>query len=236
MQMRAGNMLLLGPQVRRSTDPRPDHPAEGSVKPRSPHSARQRRRRSRRPSQRGGDCRAGCRRRSRARRHAGEPRRPAACAWKPEGSGGRIHYGGAAQSEVHSAQLALGNFYQHVGKHEAAEEAFKRALALAPEDIRTNRALAAFYISAGKPQNAERYLRAIAERTNDPASWSDLADYYTQQRRDADAIRILGDLSTNPKYYAGARRRIAVIAHAAGRRSEAHAILSELRQAKSGRR
>ena len=127
-----------------------------------------------------------------------------------------------------AAQLALGNFYQHVGKEEAAEEAFQRALVLAPEDIRTNRALAAFYVSTGKPQNAERYLRAIAERTNDPASWSDLADYYTQQRRDADAIRILETISTNPKYYAGARRRIAVIAHAAGRRSEAHTILSEL--------
>ena len=127
-----------------------------------------------------------------------------------------------------TAQLALGNFYQHVGKQEAAEEAFQRALVLAPEDIRTNRALAAFYVSADKPQNAERYLRAIAERTNDPASWSDLADYYTQQRRDADAIRILETISTNPKYYAGARRRIAVITHAAGKRSEAHAILSEL--------
>ena len=127
-----------------------------------------------------------------------------------------------------TAHLALGNFYQHVGRQEAAEEALQRALVLAPEDIRTNRALAAFYISAGKPQNAERYLRAIAEQTNDPASWSDLADYYTQQRRDGDAIRILETISSNPKYYAGARRRIAVIAYAAGRRSEAHAILSEL--------
>ena len=88
--------------------------------------------------------------------------------------------------------------------------------------------MAAFYVSTGRPQNAERYLRAIAERTNDPASWSDLADYYTHQRRDADAIRILETISSNPKYYAGARRRIAVIAYAAGRRSEAHAILSEL--------
>ena len=51
--------------------------------------------------------------------------------------------------------------------------------------------LPAFYVSTGRPEEAERYVRDIAERTNDPASWSDLADYYTQQRRDADAIRIL---------------------------------------------
>ena len=127
-----------------------------------------------------------------------------------------------------SAHFALGNFYQHLGKNEAAEQAFQRALALGPDDVRTNRTLAAFYVSIGKPQDAERYLRNIAVKTNDPASWSDLADYYTQQRRDADAIRILETLSSNPKYDAGARRRIALISHAGGRRSEAHAILSEL--------
>ena len=127
-----------------------------------------------------------------------------------------------------SAELALGNFYQHVGKDEAAEAAFRRALVLDPDEVRTNRALAAFYMSTGKFPSAERYLVSIAEKTKDPASWSDLADYYTQQRRDADAIRILETLSSNPKYYAGARRRIAVMAHAAGRRAEAHTILLDL--------
>ena len=127
-----------------------------------------------------------------------------------------------------SAQLALANFNQHVGNLEAAQAAFERALALAPEDVRTNRALAAFYLSTGRPQEAERYLRSIAERTNDPASWSDLADYYAQQRRDADAIRLLETLANDPKHYVGARRRIAVILHSAGKVSEAHAILLEL--------
>ena len=127
-----------------------------------------------------------------------------------------------------SAHLALANFYQHVGNLEAAEDTFKRALALAPDDIRTNRALAAFYVSTGRPEEAERYLRNIAEKTKDPASWSDVADYYTQQRRDRDAIRILETLANDPKHYASARRRIAVIAHSAGRVSEAYGILSDL--------
>ena len=65
------------------------------------------------------------------------------------------------------------------------------------------------------------------ERTT-PASWRDLADYYAQQHRDADAIRILEKLSKDPNHGASALRRIAVIAHSAGRQSEAHAILSDL--------
>lgn len=127
-----------------------------------------------------------------------------------------------------SAQLALANFYQHIGNLESAQAAFTRALALDPSDVRANRALAAFLIAVGKPQDAERYLRTIAERTNDSASWSDLADYYTQQHRDADALGILEKLSTDPKHQASARRRIAVIFHGAGKRAEAHAILSEM--------
>ncbi|MEO5741814.1 MAG: tetratricopeptide repeat protein [Vicinamibacterales bacterium] len=127
-----------------------------------------------------------------------------------------------------SAHLALANFYHHIGNFKAAEDAFTRALAIAPDDVRTNRALASFQVSVGKPQEAERYLRSIAEKTNEPASWSDLADYYTQQRRDSDAVVILEKLSNDPKQYASARRRIAVIAHSAGRRPEADAILSDL--------
>ena len=127
-----------------------------------------------------------------------------------------------------SAHLALANFYQHVGNFKAAEDTFKNALALAPDDIRTNRALATFYVSTGKPEEAERHLRNIVEKTKDPASWSDLADYYTRERRDADAIRILETLANDPKHYAGARRRIAVIAHSAGRGTEAYDILSDL--------
>ena len=69
---------------------------------------------------------------------------------------------------------------------------------------------------------------ASPKRTNDPASWIDLADYYAQQHRDADAIRILEKLSNDPNHGASARRRIAVIAHSAGRQSEAHAILADL--------
>lgn len=127
-----------------------------------------------------------------------------------------------------SARLALANFYQHVGNLDAAEDQFKRALALDPADARTNRALAAFYVSAGKPDEAERYVRAIAERTKDPASWMDLADFYAQQQRNEDAIRILETVANDPKQYAGARRRIAVIAHQSGKGAEAYEILSDL--------
>ena len=127
-----------------------------------------------------------------------------------------------------SAHLALANFYQAVGKVDLAEESLQRALALAPQDIRTNRALAAFYIGSGKPAQAEGYLRGIAERSNEPSSWSDLADYYAQQGRDKDAVAILDKLAADPKQFASARRRAAVIAHTAGRKSEAHEILSDL--------
>ena len=67
-----------------------------------------------------------------------------------------------------SAHLALANFYHHQRSLAAAEDSFKRALALAPDDIRTNRAFAGFLISVGRPEGAEFYLRSIAEKTTGP--------------------------------------------------------------------
>ena len=108
-----------------------------------------------------------------------------------------------------AAHMAMANFHQHIGNFDAAEDAFKRALALAPDDVRANRAVAAFYVSTGRPQEAERYVRHIAERTNDLASWSDLADYtHSAARRGCGSDS--RKLSSDPKHGAGCPRRIAV--------------------------
>ena len=127
-----------------------------------------------------------------------------------------------------SANLALGNFYYASGRFEPAEAAFKRAAALAPHDVRTNRAVAGFYLGSGRPNEAARYLLSIAERTDDPSSWFDLADFYVQQRRTPDATRILEKLAANSAHGANARRRLAVIAHGEGRRAEAFSMLDNL--------
>jgi tetratricopeptide (TPR) repeat protein len=127
-----------------------------------------------------------------------------------------------------SANLALANFYYAAGRFEPAEAAFKRAAALAPNDVRTNRAVAGFYLGSGRPNEAAQYLLNVAERSGDPSSWFDLADFYVQQRRTQDAMRILGRLAGDPAQHANARRRMALIAHGDGRRAEAFSILDDL--------
>jgi putative PEP-CTERM system TPR-repeat lipoprotein len=129
-----------------------------------------------------------------------------------------------------SGWLAQGNFLRAVGELDRAEASFKRAVEVAPAHPRANRVLAAYYLDTNRPDRAEPFLRFVAESQKDDGSWMDLADFYLSAKRFDDARQVLkGLLDRKPSFEA--RSRMALVAHAEGKVDEAHGILNDILKA-----
>jgi putative PEP-CTERM system TPR-repeat lipoprotein len=126
-----------------------------------------------------------------------------------------------------SAWLAQGNFFRAVGELDRAEASFKRAVDIAPAHPRANRVLAAHYLDTNRPDRAEPFLRVVAESQNDDGSWMDLADFYLSTKRFEEARRVLTRVLERKNSFE-ARSRLALVAHADGKVDEAHRILDEI--------
>ncbi len=125
------------------------------------------------------------------------------------------------------ARIALASFYWLRRRTAEAEQALKAALEIDPTSALVNRALAAFFIQTGRPADAEGYLKRLADR-GDSQSRLALADYYTSMRRWADATAILTVLEGDKSHALAASLRLATIAYADRRTTEAHRIVDDL--------
>jgi tetratricopeptide (TPR) repeat protein len=123
------------------------------------------------------------------------------------------------------ARLSLANFYRATGKLEDSEREFQQAVSLDPTNFQANRAIASFYVETNLRSRAEPHLRRIAEKLNDASSWLELADLLVADGRAAEALRALGNVSTDS---AVVKIRIASVTHASGRIVEAHKMLADL--------
>lgn len=124
-----------------------------------------------------------------------------------------------------AVRTGLASFYQQTGKTSQAEAVLKAALALAPRDADANRQLASVYISQNRAREAEGPLKVVAEVSKDVASRVTLADYYLSSTRPQDAIPVLDALESDPKGFAAAKTRRAVVLWGQGEKANAHAAV-----------
>lgn len=123
--------------------------------------------------------------------------------------------------------LALARFYLTTGRSSDAEQWLKRARELAPADAQVNRTLAALYISSGRMGEAEEPLKVYAEASPSAVGRLTLADYYFQQKRLADARRVLQPFTTDRDFAGQVLSRLAVVEMAEGHEKEAFDLLKE---------
>jgi tetratricopeptide (TPR) repeat protein len=135
----------------------------------------------------------------------------------------RAAYLKAVEVEPNSvnARLALASFHGSVGELVEAEASLKKALEIAPKHPLANRMAAVFYTLAGKSAAAEPYLKTLAE-SGTPGAALQLADYYIQSARFADARTVLDRLAKDPMSANDAETRLAAIAYAQGDHKRAH--------------
>jgi putative PEP-CTERM system TPR-repeat lipoprotein len=124
--------------------------------------------------------------------------------------------------------MALSNFYRSAGRLADAEKQLRIAYEFAPKDVKLNRALGSLLIEANRAPEAEQYIKTSAALDEDVQSRIALADYYLQTQRHADAVRVLDELTKNPKTFALAKIRTAIVQIGAGDRKKAFATVEEI--------
>jgi tetratricopeptide (TPR) repeat protein len=127
---------------------------------------------------------------------------------------------GSAESYV-----GLGNFYRVIAQEVDAEKALKRALDVDPKNVPAHEAIASLYVEWGKAAQAEPYLKSLVSLSPTTEARLALADFYSSVGRQDDAIKTLQDMSADPKQFATAQTRIALIEYEAGRRQHALEIV-----------
>ncbi|MBE3064896.1 MAG: tetratricopeptide repeat protein [Spirochaetes bacterium] len=120
------------------------------------------------------------------------------------------------------AHLALANVCWSLARHADTEAALLDAHRLDPSGDLPNRALATFYISAHRPAEAERHLKALVDATGDAQARLSLADYYALNNRHSEALAILESLATKADTSSVANVRIASIEYADNNVGDAH--------------
>jgi tetratricopeptide (TPR) repeat protein len=126
------------------------------------------------------------------------------------------------------AQLALGNYYWTAGRQADTERAFRAALEIDPNHEVANRAMAVLAMATGRADQAEQYLRRVADHTKDINALYALTDYYLLTGRTGDAIARLEPLTAAGAKAPGAAPRLARAHAVAGARSKARAIVDEI--------
>jgi len=118
--------------------------------------------------------------------------------------------------------LALGSFYWATSRLAEAEPELTRALKAEPDNVLALRSVATFYLATSRRDHAEPYLRRVYEITKSEPAALALADFYTLQKRDADARGLLEPLTKDPKTSGSASMRLAIMDRVAGHGPEAY--------------
>jgi predicted Zn-dependent protease len=104
----------------------------------------------------------------------------------------------------------------------------KRALALEPRNPKVNDALAWLNMEAGRPAQAEQYLKTLVDISKDERSQYALSAFYVSVGRPDDALKTLEQVAKQPGQYATATIKIAVLYYANGRKGRAEQIIDEV--------
>ena len=131
----------------------------------------------------------------------------------------------ASAPESVGAHVALANFYVIVGRSDDAERVANTALKLDASHVAANQLLASIYLASGRSAAAEPLLQKAASVANDVRTKLALADYYIGEKRTDEALALLGKLAGEPRAFASAVGRIALIQLAAGRSADATVTL-----------
>jgi len=110
----------------------------------------------------------------------------------------------AEDPEIMDAFLTLGNWLNKANRHPEAIEAYKRALALKPDDEVAMLNLANAYRTRGKTDDAlaalEIFKGALKVNPRNPQAWYQLASVYLDMGRETDAAQTFRQaLASNPK-------------------------------------
>jgi tetratricopeptide (TPR) repeat protein len=125
-------------------------------------------------------------------------------------------------------RLAIANYYWAAARRTDAQEALAEALRIDPKHVAANRAMAMLKLVNGKPVEAEPFLKAVVDNSEDIGPRLTLADYYVAQKRAPEATPILEELAKRPGAFAAATARLAGIADAQGDRQKAHQVLDSV--------
>lgn len=125
------------------------------------------------------------------------------------------------------AQLAFANFLWIVGRADESEPLLKKVAAENPTHWLVNGAIGRLYLRAGRPAEAEKYLKA-AEAIGDRDARFALADAYFALNRSAEALSILNELAADNDAGGNATLRAADIERHLGRRDAAQQRLDAL--------
>jgi tetratricopeptide (TPR) repeat protein len=126
------------------------------------------------------------------------------------------------------AYLNLANFYRAVHKPKEAEATFQRALEVEPRNVKVYDGLASLYMETGRQTLAEPFFKTLVEISPDERARIALSGYYVSVGRYPDAFKTLEDLATNPKHFATAKIRIAMLHYATAKRARAHQVIDEV--------
>ncbi len=126
------------------------------------------------------------------------------------------------------AYLNLANFYRAVHKPKEAEATFKRALEVEPRNVKVYDGLASLFMETGQQTLAEPFFKTLVEISPDERARIALSAYYVSVGRYPDAFKTLEDLATNPKHFAAAKIRIAMLHYATAQRALAHQVIDEV--------
>ena len=128
------------------------------------------------------------------------------------------------------ATLALGNFYWSSGDLPRAEAALKQAAELNnTKDPLPRRALALFYLTTRRAEQAEAPLQALAaDDPSDALSALMLADYYTMMGKPLPAKEAIERLEKVRGQSPATRLRVARLAYAAGDKAQAVEIVDDV--------
>lgn len=125
------------------------------------------------------------------------------------------------------ANLALAQFYWAYRRYPETEAVLLTMAKAHPADVGANRALAAFYLTTGRPLDAEPYVKSVAHTLRGGALV--LADYYVATNRPQQARDLLRDAAgTNTPERIGALLRGAALDYVGGDRDAAHRMVDQV--------
>ena len=126
------------------------------------------------------------------------------------------------------AHLSYSNFLWANGDLPKAEQEMRAALAIEPRSATGNRAMAMYYMTTGRPADAEPHLKIVAETMPGPEPKYFLAEYYLRLGRTDDARATLTPLLEDDATFVGASVRLARIEVVAKKNAEAHRLIESV--------
>jgi putative PEP-CTERM system TPR-repeat lipoprotein len=127
-----------------------------------------------------------------------------------------------------SARLAFANFLWSAGRAAEAEQETRQAVIAEPRHLLANRMLAALYVATNRTAEAEAPLKVVTEVSQAPEAKFELAQYYVNARRDAEATKLLTELAAGQATSGRAESMMAALDYERGRAQEAHTRIDKL--------